>query len=523
MATRSSGVRGGDRLPALRPANGEHYALLLEIANVLTTKLDPDQLFDSISQVLRRFVKIDRSSLALYDPDRDEFQIVALALHAGSHIGKGWSIPHAGSRIGKVFDSREAYLSQDVSSGARFFEDSQLLREGMHSSLVVPLLVDGEPIGSFNVNCRRESGFTRHDVEMLTAVGNQIAIAVANSRAFEKLRRHAEGLKQESTYLLELAQGSPVPNWVLNCPSMFALTDRLMALAKSDAPVLIIGESGTGKSVVARTIHSWGPRRRRPSVRCDCATLSPELLDRELFGQESGKGVGAYGTGRAGRLELANNSTLYLHEVAALTPETQAKLNAALSKRSFTRIGGTRTLPVDFRVIASSSRDLRAEISEKRFRKDLFEKLGGQTLDLSPLRERRSDILPLADHFLDHYRSSLAKNAAALSAASQKALRDYSWPGNVRELENVIERAVLLSRDGSELEVASQMLDGAALEAGQRAGLRRLADVEADYIRRVLKETRGRVSGPKGAARILGLNASTLRSRMLKLGIEAER
>ncbi|RIL07379.1 MAG: Fis family transcriptional regulator [Proteobacteria bacterium] len=512
---------GGSHHPT---APEDRQKLLLEIANVLNTNLEPELLLESIARVVRSFVHIDRATLALYDRDRDEFQIVALALQESSRIGKGWSIPHSGSRCGKVFDSQQPYLSV-LDPSTRFYEDSPLTEEGMHTSLVLPLTVNATAMGTFNVNWR--SGESEHeaDIELLSMVADQIAIAVSNSRAFERIRSDAEGLKRENQYLLELVQNKDAPSLLFNCPSLAPLVERLMTVAKVDATVLVGGETGTGKGVVARTIHAWSSRRARPFVKCDCAALAPSLIESELFGHERGAFTGATSR-RIGRFELAHGATIFLDEIGELPLSTQAKLLGVLQDRQIQRVGGTTSIPVDIRVIAASNRDLAQEVKAGRFREDLYYRLNVVTVSIPPLRERRNDILPLAHHFLATYARDVGRKISGISAASRAKLVEYPWPGNIRELENVIERAVLLNA-GDELEIGTEVLPIAssapAAVAAETTELLPLAEVEARHIRAVLRHTRGRVSGPEGAARILGLNASTLRSRMKKLDIKAER
>ena len=513
--------------PRMRLKAGAHASgpenrqkLLLEIANVLNTNLEPELLLESIVRVVGSFIHVDRASLALYDRDRDEFEIVALALHEGSRLGKGWAIPHSGSRIGKVFDSQEPYLST-LEPGSPFWEDPALIEEGMHASLAIPLTVNDTPIGTFNVNWRKQDGEHDAEVELLTMVADQIAIAVANSRAFQRIRSDAEGLKRENQYLLELMQGKEAPSLLLNCPSLAPLVERLMTVAKVDATVLIGGETGTGKGVVARTIHAWSARRSRPFVKCDCAALAPSLVESELFGHERGAFTGALAR-RIGRFELANGATIFLDEIAELSLETQAKLLGVLQDRQIQRVGGTTSIPIDIRVVAATNRDLAQEVKAGRFREDLYYRLNVVTVNIPPLRKRRGDIIPLAEHFLRTFSRDVGRKLHGISAASRAQLLEYPWPGNIRELENVIERAVLLET-GDHLEIGQEVLPTGVAVPTEPTEFLTLSEVEARHIRSVLQATRGRVSGPEGAARILGLNASTLRSRMIKLGIKAER
>src|SRR3989442_6685565 len=262
----------GDTPVAGTVATTDH-GVLLEIANLLATKLEPELLFEAIAHVVRQLFNIDRASLAVYDPERDEFEVVAIAIQEGSCVGKGWSIPHTGSRTGKAFDSGLPLLTT-LRTASTFFEDPPLLKVGMHTGLVIPMLADGKPIGTFNVNFREERALSPPDIELLRKVSNQIGIAVANSRAFHNMRQRSEGLERQNEYLQQLLQRKD-SSLVVNCPSMRLSLDRLMTLAKVDATVLVSGETGTGKGVLARTLHEWSSRRRMPFVKCDCAALTP--------------------------------------------------------------------------------------------------------------------------------------------------------------------------------------------------------------------------------------------------------
>jgi formate hydrogenlyase transcriptional activator len=494
----------------------------LEIANLLTTKLEPEVLFDTITRVLVRFLNIDRASLALYDVEHDEFQIVALAIQEGSLLGKGWFIPHCGSRVGRAFDSRQPFCST-LGVETELFEDVPLVKEGMHFSVAIPMVVDGKPIGTFNVNRRRDQEFTSADLELLTRVADQIAIAVANSRKFESIERQKQGLHRENTYLQELMRTNPSSYPLLLLPSMQSWLGRLTTIAKVDATVLITGETGTGKSILARALHDWSERHDRPFVKCDCATLSTQLIESELFGHEKGSFTGAHSR-RIGRFEFAHGGTLFLDEIGDMPLETQVKLLGALQDRQFYRVGGAKPVAVDIRVIAASNRDLQAEVRAGRLRQDLFYRLNVVTISLPPLRERLEDLESLARHFIQVYGRKLRRNVTSLSPGALATMRSYSWPGNIRELENVIERALLID-DSPVLRIGGELLGYttketmAAADQLEKLPLLTLAEMETRYIQEVLNATSWRISGPGGAAHLLGLHPNTLRSRMERLGI----
>ncbi|MGE0519070.1 MAG: sigma 54-interacting transcriptional regulator [Candidatus Binatia bacterium] len=536
MRNASAEERGSSsqsRFPAAQVNPSARDRLLLDIANLLTTQLDPEQLFQTIAQVLRHVVApIERATLALYDAERDEFQVVALALQAQSSAGMGFMVPHKGSRAGKVFDTRQPLFCPSLKDDAAFFEDGHLLQDGMRTSLGVPLIVGSTPIGTFNVDCRCEAGLTDDDVALVVKLADQIAIAVANSRAFQAILQAKARLERENEYLSRAGDSGVTQNLLANCPSLVSSIDRLKTLAKVDATVLITGETGTGKGVLARAIHAWSPRRDRPFVRCDCAALAPTLLESELFGHEKGSFTGALAR-RIGRFELAEGGTLFLDEVAEIPLEVQPKLFGVLEERQIQRVGSSKSLRVDIRVIAATNRDLKTEVAAGRFRRDLLYRLNVLDVHLPPLRERPEDIPVLAEHFLRRYTQDFGVKVTAISSATLDLMRSYSWPGNIRELGNVMERATLLAA-GPVLTIPEHVFANDESFGEQKpkpppanptlatqtpSRVLKLADMERHHIRMVLDEAGWRIDGPHGAAKMLGLHPNTLRSRMKRLGI----
>src|SRR5581483_1497563 len=299
-------------------------------------------------------------------------------------------------------------------------------------------------------------------------------------------------------------------------PAIKDALDTIRQVAFSDTTVLLIGETGTGKELLARELHAMSPRAVRPMVTVNCGAIAPGLIESELFGHERGAFTGALQR-RIGRFEAADRSTLFLDEVSELPLEGQVKLLRALQEQEFERVGGTRPIRVDVRVVAATNRDLERDVAEGRLRPDLYYRLNVLPVHVAPLRERRDDISRLTRHFIAHFEHKLGKHLTGIDPESLRRLQAHSWPGNVRELRNVIERACVLAR-GPVISIDRPL--AAVVPADEDAGrFTSLADHERSYLRRVLVHTKGRISGPRGAAAILDVHPNTLRSRLDRLGL----
>jgi formate hydrogenlyase transcriptional activator len=344
-------------------------------------------------------------------------------------------------------------------------------------------------------------------------------------------------LETQSEYLQEeIKQAHNFDEILGQSSALNSVLDQVRLVALTDSTVLILGETGTGKELIARAIHSASARRERPLIKVNCAALPGGLIESELFGHEKGAFTGATDK-RIGRFELANGGTIFLDEIGELPPEVQIKLLRVLQEREFERIGGSATIRVDIRVIAATNRDLNQAVAEGRFRRDLFYRLNVFPILMPPLRQRRDDIGLLAHYFVGRFASRIGRRIERIPAAALARLAAYSWPGNIRELENVIERAVILSR-GPDLEVAAELIPavpvapaadafqarpGAEVNVARASADRSLAETEKERILEVLKQTNWRIEGPNGAAAILKLNPSTLRGRIKKLGVGRSR
>ena len=405
---------------------------------------------------------------------------------------------------------------------------------GDHSCLAAPLRADGRLVGAMTLDVLRCGVFSSD--ELLRAIGafaRLAAMVIAGHRTAERLSRDLESLAASVADLTP--EGPTGAALVGRSPAWLEAVERLRLVAPAPTSVLILGETGSGKEQAARAIHQWSPRARGPFLAMNCSVLSRDLALAELFGHERGAFTGA-DRRRAGRFELADGGTLFLDEVAELPAEAQAMLLRVLQEGSFERLGGSRTLHVDVRLIAATHRELEAEVAAGRFREDLFYRLGAYPVRLPPLRERPGDVLLLARHLLDRLRARLGMPGLALDPGAVELLERHHWPGNVRELGNVLERAAILAGGGT-IEARHLELGGGRERPGPEEprpfhpprgyrlpeGLRPLERAQALVILRTLAETGGRVAGPGGAAARLGLPPSTLASTIKRLGLRAPR
>ena len=506
-----------DRTAELEGAE-ERWRVLLQVNNAVVTCLDRESLFDAIAGALRGVIPFDRAALILDDPVDGDFKVLRIA---GSeplppHIPRKTAWPREGSRTAWIVDGGCALLTPDLRSEPRFTEHAALVEQGLLSALSVPLSAKGKVIGTLNVASRESGRYGEADSQLLIAIADQVVLAIQNMLAYEEIAELKSRLEQENLYLQEESRGdTEFADVVGQSPAIQKVLESIRMVAATDATVLVTGETGTGKEVVVRAIHRLSRRKSKILVKVNCAALPSGVIESELFGHEKGAFTGALAR-RVGRFELANGGTLFLDEVGDLPLELQAKLLRVLQEGEFERLGGTQTLKVDVRVIAATNRVLKNLVEEERFRADLFYRLNVFPIEIPPLRDRMEDVPRLARRFVMGYASNLGKPIETIGEKVMNKLMAYGWPGNVRELQNVLERAVILSRT-SRLELDDSL---AAPVAGPRSStLRTLEDVEREHILSVLKSVGWRVSGEHGAGKILGLKRTTLEARMSKLGI----
>jgi len=497
----------------------ERWRVLLRVNNAVVTCLDRESLFEAIASALRDVMPFDRAALILDDPAEAVFKVLRIAgpVPLPPNIPRVTVWPRKGSRSAWVLESGSPLLTADLREDMRFLEHGPLVRQGILSALSVPLRGKDGMIGTLNVGSHEVGRYGEGDAELLLAIADQVVLAIQNMLAYEEIAALKSRLEQENVYLQEERQSEGTITGVVGeSPAIHEVLGRARIVAGTDATVLVTGETGTGKEVVVRAIHELSGRKNKILVKLNCAALPSGVIESELFGHEKGAFTGALAR-RIGRFELANGGTIFLDEVGDLPLELQAKLLRVLQEGEFERLGGTQTLKVNVRTIAATNRDLKNAVEEGRFRADLFYRLNVFPIPIPPLRERMEDVPRLTRHFVMLYASKMGKRIAAIGDGVLSRLMAYDWPGNVRELQNVLERAVILSQT-SRLELD----DSFAASTGSRSAheTRTLEEIEREHIVSVLESVRWRVSGDRGAGRILGLKRTTLEARMTKLGIK---
>ena len=497
----------------------ERWRVLLNVNNAVVTCLDRESLFEATAGALEGVIPFDRAALVLNDPAGDGFKVLGVHVPAPlkSTIPIGVLWPRHGSRSGWIADTGRPLITTDLREEAdRFSEHPPLLKEGILSALSVPLKVKDTFLGTLNIGSRRTGQYGEADSELLLAIADQVVLAIQNMLNYEEIASLKSRLEQENLYLQEESRSDAAFADVIgDSPAIQRVLSSVSRVAGTDATVLVTGETGTGKEVVVRAIHALSLRKSKILVKVNCAALPSGVIESELFGHEKGSFTGAL-TRRVGRFELANGGTLFLDEIGDLPLELQAKLLRVLQEGEFERLGGSQTLKVNVRIVAATNRDLQIAVQEGRFRADLFYRLNVFPIPIPPLRERLEDVPRLTRHFAMIYAQKMGKSIETISERAMRTLTAYAWPGNVRELQNVIERAVILSRS-SQLELDESF---AAAGAAPRMGsAQSLEDIEREHIVSVLERVGWRVSGARGACSILGLKRTTLEARMSKLGI----
>jgi formate hydrogenlyase transcriptional activator len=526
----------------------DRLQLLLKLTNSITANLELKEVLRAIAANVREVMCCNAVNISLPGPEPGSFRLYAVDFPGGRGFLREETIVSPGddSPPGRAFKTLKPVIWTPSSSALDSHGHNIAAAEGIKTVCFIPLVNRGRALGILALVRTTEDNFTQEDVDFLSQAAGQIAIAVENALAYEEISQLKDKLALEKLYLEEEIRAEmDFEQIVGTSPALKHVLQLVKTVAPSDSTVLLLGETGTGKELIARAIHDRSRRKDRTFVKLNCAAIPTGLLESELFGHEKGAFTGAISQ-KIGRMELADQGTLFLDEVGDIPIEIQPKLLRALQEREFERLGSTHTRRVNVRLIAATNRDLEKMIADRQFRNDLYYRLNVFPIRIPPLRERREDIPLLVSYFVQKFAKQMQKDIEAIPTTVMKGMKAWEWPGNIRELENFIERAVILSRGRSldapldELrEPVSKPASAAAGESVEDAHVARivkktlesLKEVRARPIKknktedqrheieRVLRETDGRVGGADGAAARMGINRTTLLSRMKKLKI----
>ena len=493
----------------------DQLQMLLEISQALASQRDFAELFETISLCVRPVFKQEIAAISLYNAEKNTLRVHALYGDKCVTPADMTEVPVEESLSSRVISAHEAAVFQrtELESMPNLFA-TLALQYGIQTIACVPLETRKGLLGTIALASRKENAFGEVGIDLLKKIAGMVAIALDNVRAYSEIGRLNEKLEEEKLYLENEIQRElhfeEIIGESLALKQAFA---QAHLVSSSGASVLLLGETGTGKELIARSIHRMSPRKDKSFIKLNCAAIPSGLLESELFGHERGAFTGAVSQ-KVGRLELADQGTLFLDEVGEMPLEIQPKLLRVLQDHEFERLGSTRTLRVDVRIIAATNRDLIKSVADREFRSDLFYRLNVFPIRLPALRERREDIPKLVSYFVQKYAARMNKSIETIPRRVTDAMMRWDWPGNVRELENFVERSVILSPGRSlraplgELKVTREIGSEGTLQARER-----------DHIIRALRESGGMISGPQGAAARLGLKRTTLQSKLQRMGI----
>jgi len=484
------------------------FDLIIEMGEALINQENIDKLLTNIITSISRLIGSERTALFIKDKVTSDLKMVASRNILKEEV-EGSTFKNAMQNVQIAANARNGRIIQYEASGPNTPDFRRVI--------ITPLKLGEQIIGVLYQDSRFFSFDVGPDnIKLLSAFASQIAVSIDRAQAYDKIAQFNKRLTQENLYYLEeMEELQPFGEIVGVSNVMRILLKLTQKVAPTQSTVLIHGETGVGKELVARAIHRESPRKDGPFIRVNCAALPESLIDSELFGHEKGSFTGATKT-KEGRFELAHQGTIFLDEVSELPLPTQSRLLRILQEKEFQRVGGTKTLRSDFRLITATNKDLGREVATGKFREDLFFRLNVFPIFVPPLRERIEDIPPLAIHFLKLYCSQSNKDYSGISEMEMKRLQSYSWPGNIRELSNMIERAVILG----EATIRFPDLGDRKVKTSSTGHQdMKLKDIEREHILEALKKTQGKIGGADGAAGLLGINRTTLIYRMKKLGI----
>ena len=523
----------------------DRLQLLLKLTKSITANLELKEVLRTIAANVRQVMHCDAANVSLPGPEPGSFRLYALDFPGSKGFVKEEQIITSGegSPAKRAFETLKPVISTPTASPHDSFGHRIAAAEGFKTVCFIPLVNRGRALGNLSLARATEDAFTQEDVDFLSQAAGQIAIAIDNALAYEEILKLKDKIAQEKVYLEEeIRSEMNFEQIVGKSPELKHVLQLVETVAPNDSTVLLLGETGTGKELIARAIHDRSRRKKQTFVKLNCAAIPTGLLESELFGHEKGAFTGAISQ-KTGRMELADQGTLFLDEVGDIPSEIQPKLLRALQEREFERLGSTHTRKVNIRLIAATNRDLEKMVANREFRSDLFYRLNVFPIRIPPLRERREDIPLLVSYFVQKFAEEMQKRIDSIPVAVMKGLTAWDWPGNIRELENFIERAVILTRGksleaplgelrkritGEPTHLAAEPNDIARIVKETISALGGKKDLAGDFekkqreeITRALAESKGRVGGADGAAARMGINRTTLLARMKKLGIDA--
>jgi formate hydrogenlyase transcriptional activator len=499
-----------DELPLL-----DRFHALVSVAESITSCREPEELFRGLATELEHVVRFDFVAFVLHDPERGVMRGDLLDARSMVFAPRPEAVL-ADSPTGWVVQTQQPLVVPDTSAETRFKEMTLIRQDGIESFCVLPLTTAHKQIGALGFGRRQRAAYPADEVQFLGQVAKLVAVAIENAMAFGEIAQLKDKLAEERLYLeSEIRTELTFEHIVGESRALRQTLQQVEIVAPTDSTVLLLGETGTGKELLARAIHDRSGRRDRTFVKLNCAAIPSGLLESELFGHERGAFTGAIAQ-KIGRFQVADGGTLFLDEVGEIPLELQPKLLRVLQEQEFERIGGTKTLKVDVRIIAATNRELLRMVEEQRFRDDLYYRLNVFPIHVPALRERPEDVPALVRYFVQRLARPMNRHIDVIPAETLEALCGYAWPGNVRELANLIERAMILSR-GRTLEVPLE--DLVRRRRGAGAGEAGNPDAERTTVLRALEQANWVLAGPRGAAARLGMKRTTLQSLMKRLGI----
>jgi len=504
----------------------DYYKALSKITKVLSLRLDLESCLKAVVAHLDNVVQWDKAEITLFLAELDSFQFYAVESKLSDPLLRADCLIHRkGSGIGWVYENREPYVRTRLQESQSFVEDYTYCKEGLSRMVTIPLLVGDKCLGTFNIGSVEDGQPSEDEIDFLSQIATILGLLVSNEIAHEQLEGIDKDIRNENSKAVPVVTDQPITagGMVGQSKALKKVQSLAQIVAHTDSSVLITGETGTGKELLARYVHNLSPRCHRPFLAINCAGLPAGLVESELFGHEKGAFTGADEL-KLGRFELANGGTLFLDEIGEMPASAQAKLLRVLEDGQVDRVGGKEAILVDVRIIAATNSDLKSAIADSRFRVDLFYRLHGFPIVLPPLRDRPTDIPLLAQYFLDRICAKFHLSCSEISPESLERLMQYPWPGNVRELQNVVQRAAILS-ESSVLVVDDShfcSLEPLTPSPVSLHGGYTLREVEKNKILEALEQADWRIDGQHGAAKLVGLNSSTFRSRLKKLGIERQ-